>query len=224
MVSLPAKDHRAWFRRHKVIVAAASVMLLGVLLGVAGGASGTEAAAVPTVAPLGSVAPSVARRGSAAAVTRPDDEKAFVEVVSTARVDYLATTNELRQHLIMKRREHEACHEVLGRHVRNWHGTITRLKTSGSEDEAILEIEIGTDIKVSNDNPGATLITTTSPMYEPLSKRGVGELIHFSGRFVSDGDCPLAEGGWSDSQKMTSPSFSFDFSAVCLEPTCKEGR
>jgi Protein of unknown function (DUF2510) len=210
VVSLPAKDHRAWFRQRKVIVAAGSVLLLGVYLGVAGGGSGTEAAAAPMVTP---VAKSVARPGSAASETQRG-QRAFVKAAVTGGIDYMATTNELDRHLTIRTRDRALCEAVPGLVANNWHGTITSLKT-GNKDEAILEVEIAPHITVSNQIAGATLIPTASPMYETLAGRSVGEPIQFSGTFNGDDDCPIQVDRWVSREKgMTNPRFSIDFTGV----------
>lgn len=103
VVSLPAKDYRAWLGRHKVIVAAGSVLSLVVFFGAAGGGSGTEAAAASTVATVGPVATSGAPRGSAGAEAH-QTEQAFVKASATGGIDYVATTKALDRHLIKRTR------------------------------------------------------------------------------------------------------------------------
>jgi hypothetical protein len=218
----PKRDGRNWFLRHRVLTAIGAVLLLGVFSGlVEGGTSSADAAAPvatgPTAAPLTTDEFAAGRNGP------PDDQQAFVEAVVTGGINYLGTTNELKQRLIEKDRDRAVCDAVKGGKVKNWVGRINRLSVN-TQGAGILEVQIGYRTKLSTQNESIwggsdkTMIPLGSDDYKILSEMGEGHVIWFSGTFIDDHNACPSQRTMGLLGGMKTPNFTFQFDGVTGSP------
>jgi hypothetical protein len=196
-----------------------AVLLLGLFSGIAEG--GTEMADAAATVATEPITTSMTADELAAGLSGRPDQGAFVDAAVAGGIEYLATTNELKQRLIEKSRNRAVCAAVpKSREIERWVGRINRLAVT-TQGLGILEVQIGYRTKLSTWNGALsdvfnkTLIPFGSEDYRRLAKMGEGHLITFSGTFFEgrDGACIL-ERSFSLDGGMSTPNFVFRFKDV----------
>ncbi len=183
-------------------------------------AAADKAAADKAAADKAAADKAAADKAAAEAAQRgPQDQQAFVRAVADARQAWEDEDNELKQRQIQKQRSDALCSIVPSGSVSNWVGKVRDVSTNG-EGKAVVELEIGKDVKAStwnnalSDFQDNTLIEMTSPMYETLVDVSEGDRVRFSGDLISDPEQCFGEQSLTFHGQMMTPNFTVRFSDV----------
>ena len=153
----------------------------------------------------------------------PKDQIEFIKVIDQHVDLYYRAPNELQKSAARSARKTAISSQLGGkRSIYNWVGEIKRLGTTSASpnDKAYLSIKISPDIDIKtwnnsfSDTSDNTLIAMDSVMYKKLSKLKRGQLVKFSGRFVSDSKDFIKESSLTNNGSMNSPEFILKFTDI----------
>lgn len=154
-----------------------------------------------------------------AASPLPEDERAFISAVESARAAYNAQPNEMAKGGVRAQRRTAVCRVLPEMQVSDWVGHIAELE-SNSDGKGVLKVSIGDSVSVEtwnnafSDIGSNTLIDPNSSLFGTASRMKKGNEVLFSGTFLpSDVDC-VRETSMTLDGSMTSPDYVFRFSAV----------
>ncbi len=151
----------------------------------------------------------------------PADQEAFIKSVEGFYDIYDDAPNELKKSALRVQRR-DAIQGIVGsRRVANWVGTIADMQTT-SDGKASVEVRLGgarhilvkTWNNTISDLMSHTLIESGSSVYNALADLSEGDIVEFSGTFLSDKQDYIEEGSISERGSMTDPEFLFRFSDI----------
>jgi hypothetical protein len=133
----------------------------------------------------------------------PADEAAFVNVLMKSRAAWLGAPNDLARHGMRAARAAALCKADPALSANGWTGRLDRVIPDAFPDyagkpTARIIIDLTSDISIST--PSAPLLNTPSqmveagtPVYAAAARLRRGQLVRFSGRFISGADCEAEE-------------------------------
>lgn len=149
----------------------------------------------------------------------PAAEANFIAAVVGARSDYKSAPNEMAAGAVRASRRENVCAAVKSAQVRDWIGTVVTLSSS-DDGKGVLKVALAQDISVTTGafyysySGNRTLIEPGSSVFNDAVKLQRGDKVAFSGVFFSSKvDC-WDEKGSSLRESMTSPTYTFRFSAI----------
>lgn len=196
----------------------AALVVIGLIIAVAG----HNTAGTPSGAPDGATASvgSSPNPIDSAVHARPDDEVAFVAAVDAAKSAYEQASNDMVKGGTRGQRKSAVCRSLHGLNVTDWTGVVSDLSTN-SEGKGVLTIDLGDGTKVQtwnnaiSDAGSDTLIESTTPLFNTLTKLAKGDAVKFSGSFFDDDtDCVRELSFVSLNTSMTNPAFLMRFTDV----------
>jgi hypothetical protein len=169
----------------------------------------------------------VAHSGSSsvAADPRPQNEQAFLHIVSAAETDG-STNNQIRQDEVRTQRGASLCQQVFqnGVSVSSWIGTVKAVRTSSVDGKASLQVDVTDSVTLETDDEGfllrilgtdPTLIPKGSVIYNTLADTAIGDKVQFFGSFVraTNNDC-VVEKSVTTQGSLSQPEYLFQFASL----------
>ena len=154
-------------------------------------------------------------------LSRPDQQKNFVAIVSNAIKASKNAENDMQKGGFLNKRGTEICNLLKTRAVKDWTGWIKSIDTN-SDGKGVLEVKLARNIHVEtwnnalSDVMSNTLIAPGSQLFNAVSAMKSGDGVKFSGTFIKDATHCIEEQSLSLSGKVGDPEFTFRFSSVSL--------
>jgi len=154
-------------------------------------------------------------------ISVPSQQSAFVNAIEPFISQYDAAPNELKKSALRTDRAAQI-KAALGENtkVSNWVGILTEMSTTG-DGMAAIEVALASSkavLKTWNndvsDTFSGTLIAQDSPLYKALAEFNEGQLIDFSGEFITGDPDFIREASLTERGSMTEPEFIFRFTDI----------
>lgn len=154
-------------------------------------------------------------------VAVPADESALVAAAESFIDPYRKAENQLKKSAIRTDRKKALQAALPNLTVKNWIGTLAKTATT-SDGKAYITVKLqgakATAVKTWNnalsDTTAGTLIGQDSPLYKTISDMKNGQLVTFSGTFLTDDKDYLLEPSLTEAGSMTQPEFIFKFTDI----------
>jgi len=154
-------------------------------------------------------------------LTRPDQQKNFVVIVSNAIKAAKNVENNMQKGGILNTRGKEICNLLKTRAVKDWTGWVESIDTN-SDGKGVLGIKLARNIHVEtwnnalSDIMSKTLIEPGSALFNAVASMKKGNSVKFSGTFFKDDTHCIAGQSMGLRGKVEDPEFTFRFSTVSL--------
>jgi hypothetical protein len=154
-------------------------------------------------------------------LTRPDQQKNFVVIVSNAIKTAKNVENEMQKGGILNKRGKEICKLLNTRAVKDWTGWVESIDTN-SDGKGVFGIKLARNIHVEtwnnalSDIGSNTLIEPGSALFNAVASMKKGNRVKFSGTFFKDDTHCIAGQSMGLTGKVEDPEFTFRFSTVSL--------
>lgn len=154
---------------------------------------------------------------TAAIISMPGDERAFLVAVTKGRDTFNAGRNEMEKGSARPLRARAICDAVSPGRVDNWIGKVVNLSTNG-DGKGVLAIEIGRKIFVKtwnnavSDISDRTLLDPDSPIYKQALSLTRGQRVQFSGDLIANSTDCVRESSVTLQGSLIEPEFIFRFS------------
>ncbi|SEQ64719.1 hypothetical protein SAMN05216522_10522 [Rosenbergiella nectarea] len=149
----------------------------------------------------------------------PTVEKDFVSIVKDAQDKAKSAENDMQLGGIKAQRDALVCSVVQDKHVNEWIGKVDTM-SSNSDGKGVVSISLSEDINVKtwnndiSDYGDHTLITPGSELFETASQLKEGDIVRFSGKFISDSQNCIRESSLGIRGKVTEPEYIFQFNSI----------
>ena len=151
---------------------------------------------------------------------RPQIQKDFVNIVSTAQNESKNTENDMQKGGIISARDKNLCN-LLGNNsqITNWTGTVKKI-SSNSDGKGVLFVEIAKKVQMQtwnnafSDIGDKTLIEPETELFNSAASLKKGQEVVFSGSIFFSKDGCVKEQSLSLRGKLESPGFTFKFSKI----------
>jgi len=152
-------------------------------------------------------------------VALPDQEKKFVSTVD-GFIERYRTGNAIEKRTLRAERRRALQQLALEGQITNWVGHLTKIGTSLGDAYIAVRLEGSKPIYVEtwnnlvSDHSAATLISTTSSLYQKIAACHENDTVEFSGQFIVNSESAdyLTEMSMTEYGSMTEPEFVFRFS------------
>lgn len=159
-------------------------------------------------------------RSLSKAVALPVNQTDFVAVIENYAEQFRKASNELQESSLRDQRR-VAMMDALNseRVIKGWKGTLQKLETN-TEGKAIISVRLSPTIKLVtwnnalSDMADQTMIEKGTAPYTALANMSVGDVVEFSGSFLSSGQDGVRETSLTIRGAMTAPDFLFRFSDI----------
>jgi hypothetical protein len=144
----------------------------------------------------------------------PETQSEFIDAVAEGQA---AEVDNDTQVVEAKRIRGEAICDLLESNlkVEGWTGTVTRISTGHFNDAGTIEVNVadGVDLITAQSflDTGDTQIETDSELFDQLAALEEGQLVTFSGEFLSDSDYCLKEDSMGSRNGLRTPDFLMRF-------------
>jgi len=181
-------------------------------------------AIVVVVAIAGSQSETTTESSSNSPITKidiPADQQNFINAVKNAKTDYASASNELKKTAVRRQRSGNIQKALNGGlAIKNWVGRVKDMSTT-TKGNAYLSISLeGANIRIQtwnnelSDLVGETLIKSGSNLYNKVAEFDTGDLVKFSGSFVSGDNYFVEEQSMTENGAMENPEFTFIFQDI----------
>jgi len=153
----------------------------------------------------------------------PQDETAFVTVLTQSRAAWLAAPNDLARLGMRQARAAALCKANPQLLAHNWRGRILSVTPNAMPDfsgkqTATIVIALTTDITLATPalpllNSPSSLVEAGTPIYTTAATLRAGQDVRFSGQFFSGGDC-VDEESFTLTGGMTEPRLKIQLTAL----------
>jgi hypothetical protein len=154
-------------------------------------------------------------------LTRPDQQKNFVAIVSNAIKAAKNVENDMQKGGILNTRGKEICELLKTLAVKDWTGWVESIDTN-SDGKGVLGIKLARNINVEtwnnamSDITSKTLIEPGSELFNKAASMKKGSRVKFSGTFFKDDTHCIDGQSMGLAGKVEDPEFTFRFSTVSL--------
>lgn len=148
-----------------------------------------------------------------------DQQARFIAAIDAARATYKAGANEMARGAARPQRAKMICNGSSSERVQNWIGKVATLSSNG-DGKGVLSIMIGNNVhlktwnNIVSDAGARTLIEPGSILFQRASSLSVGQVIIFSGSFISDQTDCFREASLTLEGSIREPEYIFRFSDV----------
>jgi hypothetical protein len=214
-----------WWKNKKIVIPLAVLFIISAAA--SGGDSeesspATETAASTTeetTAPATPEEPVAVEPSGGEFGENPAAQAKFVSIIESAKNKISDAETDLQRNVALRDRDKELCAVLGNKKATNWTGVIRNVGANG-EGKAYVEIEIADRIKVKtwnnafSDISDNTLIPTSSSFFDNLVAMNKGDLVNFSGTFLSSSNSCLKRSNLTEVFYGISPEFVVRFSNV----------
>lgn len=149
----------------------------------------------------------------------PTVEKDFVSTVKDAQNKAKSAENDMQLGGIRAQRDALVCRVMTNKNVSGWIGKVDNI-SSNSDGRGVVSISLSEDVNVKtwnndiSDYGDHTLITPGSELFEAASQLKEGDVVRFSGNFISDNENCIRESSLGIRGKVTEPEYIFKFNSI----------
>lgn len=149
----------------------------------------------------------------------PDKQKAFIDILISAQEKSKQVNNDMQLGGVKAKRNAELCKLMADKDVNGWIGKVTQV-SSNSDGKGVFGIQVANDVTIMTSNNAFsdigyhTLIDPSSQLFSDASALKKGDIVSFSGSFISDKTECLKEVSLSLDGSVKEPDFIFRFSDV----------